>query len=142
MHNSRPYVFASFSLPQRESGWISKFQILIVSYGKLLYWVLGITYTPTKFLVIPQEINLPYDLSLPGKPRSKSRIFHFGMTVFCYITNYGYFRLCFEAKALFLDSRRQQEVFCRSEHGSVVWQLFLMKSLESRYSVMKIRKWR
>lgn len=111
--------FAPFNLPQNtqvlDINWFL-WQIIALSTGHYLY----IYMKPTQFLVMAQEINLPHDLSLPGKPGSKSRIVPFCIMVFCYITNFSNFRLFFEEKTSFLDLRRQREVLCRSECGSVV----------------------
>lgn len=85
-----------------------RYQLFPIANYCTKYWVLFMHLQEAyKILLVAQEINLPCDLSLPGKPSSKSSIFPFGMTAFCYITNCSYFRLCFEEKASFVDLRRK-----------------------------------
>lgn len=73
---------------------------------------------PTNFLDVPQEIRLPYDLSVPGEPSSKIRIFPLDITALCYIANCRYFRLCFEEKLQFLTPQDNKK-FCAGQNVAV-----------------------
>lgn len=74
-----------------------------------------------EFIVVTEEISLPYNLSFPGKPSSKPKIFPFCIMAFCYVINCGSFRLCFLKKHLHIF-----HFFAREEKKFYAGQIVLM----------------